>query len=116
MTPPKVDSFRFGRIVIDSKPYQKDIVILPEGVKTNWWRKEGHNLQVDDLEWVMEAQPEVLIIGKGTMNRMQVSKDVLETCKNAGIETIELSSNDACQHYNKMRLKKKTALALHLTC
>jgi len=116
MAPPKIDSFRFGRIIIDGTPYNKDIVILPDGVRANWWRKEGHFLQLDDLDLVMEAQPELLIIGKGTVNRMRVSEEVLENCKNSGIETIELSSGDACERYNEVRLKKKTALALHLTC
>ena len=116
MTQPKIDTFRFGRVVIDGNAYSKDVMILPEGVKANWRRKEGHNLQAEDLDWVMAAQPEILLVGKGTVNRMQVSEEAIKICEGAGIEMIALSSSEACDRYNEIRMDRKTALALHLTC
>ena len=30
--------------------YSSDVVITPEGVQDGWWRKEGHNLAIEDLD------------------------------------------------------------------
>jgi len=116
MTIPKIDSFRFGRVVIDEVAYSKDVVILPEGVKANWRRMEGHNLQAQDLDWVLESKPEVLIVGKGSVNRMKVSEGVKKVCDRTGIELITLQSSAACKRYNELRLTQRTAAALHITC
>jgi hypothetical protein len=31
MSSPRIESYRFGRIVIDGHPYSKDLLILPTG-------------------------------------------------------------------------------------
>jgi len=71
---------------------------------------------VEDLDWVLAAQPEILLVGKGTLNRMRVSEEVIKVCQSAKIEVMALSSGEACDRYNEMRMKRKTVLALHLTC
>ena len=67
MSAPKIDAYRFGKIVNDGQDYTKDIIILPGRIIPNWWRKSGHNLSVDDLKSVFEAQPQVLVIGQGAL-------------------------------------------------
>jgi hypothetical protein len=34
--PPKIDSYEFGRIVIDGREYRADVIILPERVVADW--------------------------------------------------------------------------------
>lgn len=116
MNPPIIEGYRFGRIVVDGEAYEKDVVILPEGVRANWWRKKGHLLQAVDLEWVLEGKPETLVVGMGTVSRMKISSGVKTLLAQAGIEVLELPTNEACEQYNALRLEKRTAAALHLTC
>ena len=44
----KIDSYSFGRIVINGKTYTSDVIIFPDKVDASWWRKEGHLLQLAD--------------------------------------------------------------------
>ena len=72
MKPPHIDTYRFGLIVVDGQTYRKDLILIPEGVTPNWWRDSGHNLAINDLRVVLEALPEVLVVGQGSMSRMKV--------------------------------------------
>ena len=71
MSSPQIDSYRFGQIIVDGQAYTKDIIILPERVIPDWWRKSGHNLSVNDLEAVFESQPHVLVVGQGSLGRFR---------------------------------------------
>lgn len=41
------DSYQFGKIVIDSVAYDKDLIILGDTVHPDWWLKQGHSLGVE---------------------------------------------------------------------
>ncbi|MGB7115117.1 MAG: MTH938/NDUFAF3 family protein [Anaerolineales bacterium] len=116
MIPPKIDSYRFGRIVIDGQAYSRDVIILPDRVIRDWWRGSGHILHPDDLLLVFEASPEVLVVGQGSVSRMQVLDETKQALEEAGIELISLPTKEACQKYNEVRTQYDAAAALHLTC
>jgi hypothetical protein len=116
MSSPHIDSYRFGEIIIDGQAYQKDLIILPERILTNWWRESGHSLSIKDIKDVFEARPEILLIGQGAYSLMKVPKRTEQALDNAGIEVIAQSSHAACKQYNQYRLEKRVALAIHLTC
>ena len=116
MSPPKIDTYNFGRIVIDGETYTKDVIVLPEQVIGGWWRKEGHVLHPKDLEAVIEAAPDVLVVGKGAYGRMEITRGAREALETAGIKLLSESTETACQRYNQLREECKAAAALHLTC
>ncbi|MCJ7660536.1 MAG: MTH938/NDUFAF3 family protein, partial [Anaerolineales bacterium] len=86
MIPPKIDSYRFGRIVIDGQAYNQDVIVLPDQVIRDWWRGSGHVLNPNDLRYVIEASPEVLVVGQGSVSRMQVLDETKQALEEAGIE------------------------------
>ena len=47
---PQIESYDFGRIVIDGEIYIADVIVTPDGVKADWWRKMGHSLCQEDWE------------------------------------------------------------------
>ena len=53
----KIEHYSFGNITIDGQTYTSDVIIYPERVDASWWRKEGHNLQIEDLAGVIKAEP-----------------------------------------------------------
>lgn len=116
MPPPHIDSYQFGRVVVDGVTYTKDVILLPSQTISNWWRKEGHYLHVSDLDTVLSTKLDVLVVGQGANNRMQVKTEVAEALKEAGIELISLSTQEACHEYNRRSAEQRTAAALHLTC
>jgi hypothetical protein len=116
MTAPKIDTFKFGQVVVNGTLHTKDVIILPEQVIGNWWRKQGHVLHPEDLEAVIMAAPQVLVVGQGAYGRMQITKDTRKVLETAGIELIYEDTETACEIYNQLRIPKRVAAALHLTC
>ena len=72
-----IDSYRFGSIVIDGKEYQSDVIIFPDRVMDNWWRREGHKLQLADIEDVLDENPDLVIAGTG----VSAAAKVLAACE-----------------------------------
>ena len=114
----RVQSYSFGQITIDEKTYTNDLIITPAELYTDWWRKEGHKLQLEDLEQIIEPFPDILVIGTGTNGRMKISSDVMNWLKNeVQIKIITEKSTKAVKKYNKLiEEKKSVGLAIHLTC
>ena len=113
---PLIESYRFGKIVIDGKAYQKDVIIFPEAVRPTWWRQQGHSLSIDDLKDVIAAQPKTLIVGLGAFGRMEMPTDTLVQLEAAGIEVVAKKTETACQIYNQRKDEGGVVAALHLTC
>ncbi|MFB0544205.1 MAG: Mth938-like domain-containing protein [Asgard group archaeon] len=111
-----IESYGFGKIVIDAKTYTKDVIIFPDRVKDNWWRKEGHRLAKEDIEEVIREKPEVLVVGTGYYNKMSVPKETWEYIESHGIELKVAETGEARKLFNELSDKKKVVAALHLTC
>ncbi|MFQ5804865.1 MAG: Mth938-like domain-containing protein [Phycisphaerae bacterium] len=114
---PRIGGYRFGCVEIDGQTYTSDVVILPTGVKRNWWREEGHTLRPGDLSAVLEASPKALVVGQGVHGRMRVPDDTLACLKQAGIEVVCAPTGSAVEIYNERSQRGEVvAAALHLTC
>jgi hypothetical protein len=111
-----IDSYEFGMIVIDGKRYSSDVIIYPNNVKDDWWRKKGHQLGVDDLENVIEVNPEVIVVGMGNPGLMRVLPETEKYIQSKGIKLIVQSTPDACKTYNQLSSSQKVIALLHLTC
>lgn len=111
-----IDSYKFGQMAIDGKAYNKDLIIFPEKVKTNWWRGTGHLLILDDLQDVFAENPDILIVGTGYMGLMKVHPEVKQYAKQKGIKLIIQKSKKAVQTFNEMASEGKVFGAFHLTC
>ena len=116
MGTPFIDTYQFGNIVIDGQVHTKDVILLPDRVITGWWRQEGHVLHLSDLEIVLNADLQELVIGQGAYNRMRISPEVEEALPVLGIKLISLPTKKACQEYNRRSQARNVAAALHLTC
>ena len=116
MGTPHIDTYQFGKIVIDGHEHTKDVILLPDRVIGGWWRQECHVLRLSDLEEVLIVDLQELVIGKGAFNRMRITSDVEEVLSDIGIELIALPTKEACQEYNRRSQARKVAAVLHLTC
>ncbi len=109
-----IESYDFGRIVIDGRTYTRDVLIFPDRVLGSWWRKEGHSLSVEDLKEVLEFGPKTLVIGTGRSGLLKVKDETRERLESEGIEVIVESTGKACDVLNS--LGPNAAGAFHLTC
>jgi hypothetical protein len=111
-----IESYRFGRIIVNGRHYSSDVIIYPDRVEGSWWRVRGHDLCMDDIREILDYGPEVLIIGKGKSGMMKVSDVVRNEIRKLGIELITANTKEAVEKYNNVAGKKKAVAALHLTC
>jgi len=111
-----IGEYDFGQIAVDGKVYNSDLIILPDRVIANWWRQEGHRLAVDDLQDVIAAEVEVLVVGTGKFGAMKVPPETVEALQAHGIQCEIAPTDQACQIFEELRGHKPAAAALHLTC
>jgi hypothetical protein len=111
-----IEDFSWGQIVVDGQTYDRDLILLPEGIAPNWWRREGHVLRVSDLDAVFAAKPEVLVVGCGVYRRLRVPRETRKALDKAGIELVVLPTKKACATYEEMVAERRVAAAFHLTC
>jgi hypothetical protein len=111
-----IDAYDFGRIVIDGKTYTSDVILFPDRVEAEWWRREGHVLLIEDIESIIKEQPELLIVGTGKYGVMKVPRETRAYIHSKGIDLLVAPTDKACELYNYHAGSKKVVAALHLTC
>jgi len=113
-----IESYGFGHMVIDKFPYDKDLIVFRNQVKSNWWRKEGHKLQFEDIKDILEeTQPKVVVVGKGKFGLMRVAQEVEDYLNAHGIKLYAEPTEKAVKIFNRLILTEDKVLgAFHLTC
>ncbi len=112
-----IDSYQFGRVVIDGAVYTRDCLIIGGKVESDWWREEGHSLSIEDLQEVIAAKPAILIIGSGASGMMDVPESTEQAIKKQGIQLEVYDTGKAIKRFNELAEKNTNiAAALHLTC
>ncbi len=112
-----IDSFGFGSIVINGKPFHSDLILYPDGrVQTPWWRKSGHRLVVEDIEELIASRPEVIIAGTGVSGLMKPDAVLENELLQKGIQFVAEKNEKAVEHYNRLIKVKRVGGCFHLTC
>jgi len=112
----RIDSYQFGSIVIDGRTYRSDLLIWPGRLKADWWRAEGHLLQLPDVLEALEAAPQVLVVGTGAYDRMRIDPGLTAYLQEQDIDLLALPTPEACRRLNELAGQRRLAAALHLTC
>lgn len=117
----KIDSFQFGSIVIDGRKYGHDILIFPDGVvrerEGGFWKFGSHVIRKAEVEELIRAKPELLIVGTGTSGRARVESELKASAAEANVELLITSSSEAINRLNQLIDEGKRAAALiHITC
>ncbi len=111
-----IENYRFGEIIIQGKRFSSDVKINIKGeILSPWWRKQGHVVDVEDVEDILKDDPEILIIGQGDPGLMKVSSRLKEYLSEKNIKLIELPTKKAIEEYNRLKGQKVVA-GFHLTC
>ena len=114
----RIDAYEFGRMTINGKTFSTDLIIYPdERIRADWWRRQGHELVPEDIEALLEAAPDRLIIGTGANGRMSVSGNVITLCRERDIGIEMLPTHDAAKRFNEAAEEvPAVAACFHLTC
>jgi hypothetical protein len=111
----RIEGYRFGRIVVDGREEIADVIVLPDRTVSNWRRRDGHSLVLEDLDEVLEELPPRLVIGTGANGRLHPDPVTLELLRQRGIEVEALPTDEAVRRFQELD-PAATAAALHLTC
>jgi hypothetical protein len=112
-----IDSYQFGRIVINGVSYNSDCLIVGGTVRSNWWREKGHLLSAEDLKDVFAAKPSMLVVGCGASGLMKVAEQTRQVLQEEGVQLESLNTAGAVERFNELSTQSaNVAAALHLTC
>jgi hypothetical protein len=112
---PVIGGYAFGRVTIDGREETRDLIVLPDRVVRDWWRRDGHGLVLEDLDAVLDELPAHLVVGTGAHARLRPDPATLEALRGRGIDVEVLPTAEAVDRYAELD-PRATAAALHLTC
>jgi len=109
-----IEDYSFGRIVIDGEEFDEDVILLGEEIIDGWWRERGHSVNKNDLEAILDFDPDILILGTGSSGNMKVPRSL---SKRLDFEVESYPTKNAIKRYNELlKENKKVAGGFHLTC
>ena len=112
-----ITEFSFGKIVVNGKTYTSDIKIVDGRVISDWWRKKGHQVAIEDISDVLEAEPEIVVLGKGTPGLLKSTESLRNHLAEKRIELIEKKTPKAIAIFNKLfQQGRKVAAGFHISC
>ena len=111
----RLEDYSFGRVTVDGRQQTRDVIVLPDRVVSDWWRREGHSLAIEDLDAVLDELPERLVLGVGAHGRLRPDPAVIAELERRGVAVECLPTDAAVRRYGELD-ERRTAAALHLTC
>ena len=112
-----IETSSFGLLVINGKTYNSDLVIYPDGhIVDAWYRKKCHGLSSDDINQLIESEPDIIIAGTGVSGMVKPEQGLEEQLQQKGIEFISAPNQKAIEIYNELSSKRRVGACFHLTC
>ena len=113
----KIRSYQFGRIDIDGHVYRHDVKILDGQVVPEWWRRQSHFVDIEDVRDLLDTDADICIFGTGAYGSMQISESVQTELKRRGFQVIMEKTAAACNRFTHLHREGKRIIAgFHLTC
>ncbi|TKS80528.1 mth938 domain-containing protein [Larimichthys crocea] len=122
MSSPEIASLSWGHMKVKgcSSSY-KDCKVWPGGSRAWDWRETGTDhrpgVQPADLEEVLRKGIDLLVIGRGMSEALQVPASTLDFVKQKGVDVRVLQTEKAVAEYNKLAGQgAKVGGVFHSTC
>jgi hypothetical protein len=113
----RIDSYRFGEMLVNGQSFTSDLIIYDDHVDDQWWRENGHTVLEQDLDEIVNAHPEVLVVGRGKLGAMKIPQSTLDAVEEAGIQVVHARTAEAIEVFNQISSTGKNVVgAFHLTC
>ena len=112
-----IESYNFGSMTVMGQSHRNDLKIIDDKVVGNWWRREGHALYVQDIDDILYASVETLVVGTGAYGGMRVTEEAAQAIEGQGINLVAVPTKEAVSIFNTLHAQgKRVAGAFHLTC
>jgi hypothetical protein len=111
----RLESYSFGRLRVNGQAHARDLIVLPDRVVADWWRRERHSLAMQDLDGVLDELPARLVLGIGAHGQLRPDAGVIAELERRDVEVECLPTEAAVRGYGELD-ERRTPAALHLTC
>lgn len=114
----KIENVSFGKMIIDGRAYDRDLIIFPDGrILSPWIRAQGHQLHETDLESLLLEPMQTLVVGTGINGRMRIGRALTEILKHREIRLESFKTAPAAEVFNTLGPSEAALGAcFHLTC
>lgn len=119
---PKIDSTKFGEIVIAGKKYGQVLIISEKIVERDYEKLKkffGTSHKITDWEIIqlLSNNPEVIVIGTGQDGLLEVDEEFKNQIAKQGIELVIDKTPEAFKVYNeKIKAGQRANALMHTTC
>jgi hypothetical protein len=121
---PRIDSVRFGSIIVDGTRFEHDIVITLGGVQERKKRLSkqiygtSHILSLAEIQKTLEdtwdSPTETLVVGTGYLNRVRLSSEAAEYLEHRRCQVKLCPTKEAARLWNE--LEGRVLGLFHITC
>ncbi len=118
---PGIKEYSWGQILIEGfeEPF-KDVKLFPGGAREWNWDETGtdhsRGIQPEDINELIENGAEIIIISKGMLNRLRLSKKAKRFLETENIEYYHLNTKKAIEFYNSLINDRAVGALIHTTC
>ncbi|XP_039600168.1 mth938 domain-containing protein [Polypterus senegalus] len=122
MSSPEISSLSWGHMKVKGcATAYKDCKVWPGGSRAWDWRETGTDhhpgVQPADLDEVLRKGVEILIIGRGMSEALQVPVNTLDYVKKQGVNVKVFQTEKAVKEYNDLACQgHKVGGVFHSTC
>ena len=117
---PKIINLSWGSIEIENHGIFKDVKLSPNSAKEWNWQETGtkhsSGIQYSDVEELLTDQIEVVILSKGVLGRLKVTKGLVKQLESKKLEVHVHKTKKAVTLYNKLIKTHKVGALIHTTC
>ncbi|MBI2626349.1 MAG: hypothetical protein HYW69_02015 [Candidatus Nealsonbacteria bacterium] len=119
-----IEDYQFGSVTIDGEVYTHDVEVFWTDDVFDWWRKESHIIDVEDIIEAVEQKPESIVIGTGQSGMAKVTEEAKKFITARGIKLFIDPTEQAVKTFNIRKEEsqeeegrpEKVIGLFHLTC
>lgn len=117
----KIEKVEFGKVYIDGQCFKDAVILDGKAFSRNKAISKvvhgtSHILSEEEIKALIRGKPEVIIIGTGFSDMLEVPKLTFKRLKGQGREVYVLKTPEAIEKFNKLIGKKKINALFHTTC
>lgn len=118
---PRIIHQSWGKLQAEDYPTFKDAKLYPGGAREWDWNETGTShspgIQPADVEELLEHGAEIVVLGRGVHERLQVQDATLRLLADRGVRAEVLHTERAVERYNELAREGEPVGALiHSTC
>jgi len=119
---PKINSTKFGQIVIAGKKYSQVLIIGEKIIERDYDKLKklfgtAHKIVDWEIDQLLSNNPEVIVIGTGQDGLLEVDEEFKQQMADRGIGVIIDKTPEALKIYNeRIQAGQRTNALIHTTC